>query len=183
MMRMEVDLPWVGFKKHTAAWGFPSLIILACLFPRAALAQSAAVSLTEAVATNIAYVNGGGFSLVSDGGFRYEGPINIVAPIESVDAVRIVINDQTLIDGVPQAIQDLVESGESRANSLSPELVRARVELSDQRGLVLGIGGQIATYVELGGILEKQRTVVVGGQSLSIFPDLEPSVFNRPIAP
>lgn len=151
--------------------------------PAAAWCQSAAVTLTEAAATTIAYVNGGGFSIVSDGSLRYEGPLNAVVPVDSVDRARIVINDVVLLDGVPLAVQELVERGESRANTLSPELVNASVELSGRSAVALGIGGRVPTYVELGGTLETQRTVVVSGQSFSIFPDFEPSVFNRSILP
>lgn len=180
-MRVRSALPRTPW--GLAWFGCLPLLCLAVLLPAAAWSQSAAVTLTEAVATNAAYVNGGGFAIVSDGSLRYEGPLNAVLPLPTVDSARIVINDVVLIDGVPLAVQDLVERGESRANTLSPELVNARVDLSGRNAIALGMGGQVPTYVELGGSLESRRSVVVSGQSFSIFADFAPSVFNRTIVP
>lgn len=174
--------------RANSAWRFSwntclPLIAMIAMHPAAAWSQSAAVTLTEAVGTNITDVNGGGFSIVSDGSLRHQGPLNAVVPIDSVDRARIVINDVVLMNGVPLAVQEQVESGERRANTLSPDLVNASMDLGDQNNVAVGIGGQVPTYVKLGGILESQRSVVMSGQSFTTFPDNKPSVFSRSILP
>jgi hypothetical protein len=146
-----------------------------------AWAQSARVTDIQAISTNVTAVNGGGFSIVSDGGLSYDGPLNAITPLESAIGVRIVINDQVLLDGVPAEVQALVDSGRGRLNSLSPELVEARLDGTAADTVSLGIGGRLPMPISIGGSIESLRSVQVDGQSWSVFPDLQPSVFSRSV--
>jgi hypothetical protein len=143
-----------------------------------AWAQSARVTDIQAVSTNVTSVNGGGFSIVSDGGLSYEGPLNAITPLDSAIGVRIVINDQVLLDGVPPEVQALVDSGRARINSLSPELVGARINVTTADTVMLGIGGRLPIPIAIGGSVQSLRSELVDGQSMSVFPSLFPSVFN-----
>jgi hypothetical protein len=143
-----------------------------------AWAQSARVTDIQAVSTNVTSVNGGGFSIVNDGGLSYDGPLNAISPLDSAIGVRIVINDQVLIDGVPAEVQAVVDSGRARINSLSPELVGARLNVNSTDTAMLGIGGRLPMPIAIGGSVQSLRSEQVDGQSLSVFPSLFPSVFN-----
>lgn len=144
-----------------------------------AWAQSAQVTDIQAISTNVTSVNGGGFSIVSNGGLGYDGPLNAITPLDAAIGVRIVLNDQLLLDGVPAEVQALVESGRARLNSLSPELVGARLNVTAADTVMQGIGGRLPMPIAIGGSIQSLRSVQVDGQSLSVFPDLQPSVFNR----
>ena len=144
-----------------------------------ARAQSASVSDIQAVSTNVSLVNGGGFAIVNDGSLQYGGPLNAITPLEALPAVRLEINGQVLLDGVPPEAQQLVEQGRARSNRLSPELVGARIDVSAGDTVMLGIAGREPLPTALGGQVERQRTASVDGQSFSVFPDLQPSVFRR----
>ena len=144
-----------------------------------AWAQAASVTDIQAVSTNVTTVNGGGFSIVSDGGLSYGGPLNAITPLDTPIGVRIVINDQLLLDGVPAAVQAQVDEGRARINSLSPELVEGRLNVTAAGTAMLGIGGRLPGPIAIGGSIESLRSVQVDGQSLSVFPDLQPSVFSR----
>jgi hypothetical protein len=144
-----------------------------------AWAQSARVSDIQASSTNVTTVNGGGFSIVSDGGLSYHGPLNAITPLDGAIGVRIVINDQVLLDGVPAEVQALVDSGRARVNSLSPELVNTRPDVSSSDTVMLGIGGRVPMPIAIGGSIESLHSVEVDGQSWSVFPDFLPSVFTR----
>ena len=141
--------------------------------------QAASVTDIQAVSTNVTTVNGGGFSIVSDGGLSYGGPLNAITPLDTPIGVRIVINDQILLDGVPAAVQAQVDEGRARINSLSPELVEGRLNVTAAGTAMLGIGGRLPGPIAIGGSIESLRSVQVDGQSLSVFPDLQPSVFSR----
>jgi hypothetical protein len=143
-----------------------------------AWAQSARVTDIQAVSTNVTSVNGGGFSIVSDGGLSFDGPLNAITPLDTAIGVRIVINDQVLLDGVPAEVQAVVDSGRARINSLSPELVGARLNVTAADTVMLGIGGRLPMPIAIGGSVQSLRSEQVDGQSLSVFPSLFPSVFN-----
>jgi hypothetical protein len=142
-------------------------------------AQSATVSEIQAVSTNVTMVNGGGFAIVSDGGLIYDGPLNAITPLAAVTGARVVLNDVVVLDGVPAEVQALVDSGRARSNALSPELVSARIDVTQRDSVMLGIGGRVPMPTAIGGSLESLRIEQVSGQSFSVFPDLQPSVFNR----
>ena len=144
-----------------------------------AWAQSAQVTDIQAISTNVTSVNGGGFSIVSDGGLSYDGPLNAITPLDSAIGVRIVINDQVLLDGVPVEVQALVDSGRARINSLSPELVGARINVTAADTVMLGMGGRLPMPITIGGSVQSLRSEQVDGQSMSVFGGLFPSVFNR----
>lgn len=152
-------------------------LLLAC--GSSAWAQSARVTDIQAISTNVTSVNGGGFSIVSDGGLSYDGPLNAVTPLDLAIGVRIVINDQMLLDGVPAEVQAVVDSGRARINSLSPELIRAQLNVNSTDTAILGIGGRLPIPIAIGGNVQSLRSEQVDGQSLSVFPSLFPSVFNR----
>lgn len=143
-----------------------------------AWAQSARVTDIQAISTNVTTVNGGGFSIVSDGGLSYDGPLNAITPLDSATGVRIVINDQVLLDAVPAEMQVLVDSGRARLSSLSPELVGARINVMAADTVMLGIGGRLPIPIAIGGSIQSLRSVQVEGQSMSVFPGLQNSVFN-----
>lgn len=150
-------------------------------FVGSAYGQSALVGVIEAVSTNVSYVNGGGMSIISDGSLGYSGPLNVITPLQDVVGVRVVLNEVVLIDGVPAEVQALVESGRSRSNQLSPELQQARIDVRDRDSVMLGIGGRVPMPVAIGGSTESRRIEQVTGQSMSVFPDLQPSVFSRTV--
>lgn len=151
-------------------------LLLSC--GSSAWAQSARVTDIQAISTNVTSVNGGGFSIVSDGGLSYDGPFNAITPLDSAIGVRIVINDQVLLDGVPAELQAVVDSGRARINSLSPELVGARINVTSTDAAMLGIGGRLPMPIAIGGSVQSLRSELVDGQSMSVFPSLFPSVFN-----
>jgi hypothetical protein len=153
-----------------------TLVLAGC---SSAWAQAASVTDFQAVSTNVTTVNGGGFSIVSDGGLSYSGPLNAITPLDTPIGVRIVINDQLLLDGVPAAVQAQVDDGRARLNSLSPALVEGRLNVTAAGTAMLGIGGRLPGPIAIGGSIESLRSVQVDGQSLSVFPDLQPSVFSR----
>ena len=153
-----------------------TLVLAGC---SSAWAQAASVTDIQAVSTNVTTVNGGGFSIVSDGGLSYGGPLNAITPLDTPIGVRIVINDQVLLDGVPAEVQALVDNGRARINSLSPALVEGRLNVTAAGTAMLGIGGRLPIPIAIGGSIESLRSVQVDGQSLSVFPDLQPSVFSR----
>jgi len=156
-----------------------ALVLLAVGMAGVAHAQSASVSEIQAVSTNVTMVNGGGFSIVSDGSLIYDGPLNAITPLAAVTGARVVLNDVVVLDGVPAEVQALVDSGRARSNSLSPELVRARIDVTQRDTVMLGIGGRVPMPTAIGGSMESLRIEQVSGQSLSVFNDLQPSVFNR----
>ena len=152
-----------------------TLVLAGC---SSAWAQAASVTDIQAVSTNVTTVNGGGFSIVSDGGLSYSGPLNAITPLDSPIGVRIVINDQVLLDGVPVELQALADSGRARLNSLSPELVGALINVTAADTVMLGIGGRLPIPIAIGGSTQSLRSVQVEGQSMSVFPGLQNSVFN-----
>jgi hypothetical protein len=152
------------------------VLVLAC--GSSAWAQSARVTDIQAISTNVTSVNGGGFSIVSNGGLSYDGPLNAITPLDSAIDVRIVINDQVLLDGVPAEVQALVDSGRARLNSLNPELVGARINVMAADTVMLGIGGRLPMPIAIGGSIQSLRSEQADSQSMSVFPDLFPSVFN-----
>ena len=154
------------------------LLVLVLAGASGAWAQSARVTDIQATSTNVTSVNGGGFSIVSDGGLSYDGPLNAITPLDSAIGVRIVINDQVLLDGVPAEVQALVDRGRARLNSLSPELVGARINVTSADTVMLGIGGRLPIPIAIGGSTQSLRSVQVEGQSMSVFPGLQNSVFN-----
>jgi hypothetical protein len=141
-------------------------------------AQSAQVTDIQASSINLAFVNGGGFSILSNGGLSYDGPLNAITPLDSVIGARIVINDQVLLDGVPAEVQSLVDSGRARLSILNPELFGARINVTAADTVMLGIGGRLPMPIAIGGSIQSLRSGQVEGQSMSVFPDLFPSVFN-----
>lgn len=143
-----------------------------------AWAQSARVTDIRASSNNVTSVNGGGFSIVNNGGLSYGGPLNAITPLDSAIGVRIVINDQVLLDGVPAEVQELVDSGRARLSILSPELVGARINVTAADTVMLGIGGRLPMPIAIGGSIQSLRSVQVEGQSMSVFPGLQPSLFN-----
>jgi hypothetical protein len=143
-----------------------------------AWAQSARVTDIQAISTNVTSVNGGGFSIVNNGGLSYGGPLNAITPLDSAIGVRIMINDQVLFDGVPAEVQGLVDSGRARLSILSPELVGARINVTAADTVMLGIGGRLPIPMAIGGSIQSLRSVQVEGQSMSVFPGLQNSVFN-----
>ena len=155
------------------------LLVLLLAGGSSAWAQSARVTDIQAVSTNVTSVNGGGFSIVSDGGLSYDGPLNAITPLDSAIGVRIVINDQVLLDGVPAEVQAVVDSGRARINSLNPELVGARINVTAADTVMLGIGGRLPMPIAIGGSVQSLRSEQVDGQSMSVFTGLFPSVFNR----
>ena len=154
------------------------LLLLVFAGTSGAWAQSARVTDIQAISTNVTSVNGGGFSIVNNGGLSYDGPLNAITPLDSPIGVRIVINDQVLLDGVPVELQALADSGRARLNSLSPELVGALINVTAADSVMLGIGGRLPIPIAIGGSFQSLRSVQVEGQSMSVFPGLQPSVFN-----
>jgi hypothetical protein len=143
-----------------------------------AWAQSARVTDIQAISTNVTSVNGGGFSIVNNGGLSYGGPLNAITSLNSAIGVRIMINDQVLLDGVPAEVQGLVDSGRARLSILSPELVGARINVMAADTVMLGIGGRLPIPMAIGGSIQSLRSAQVEGQSMSVFPGLQNSVFN-----
>jgi hypothetical protein len=153
------------------------LLPLACL--PAAFGQSATVTDVRVTGVNASFANGGGFTIVSDGSLTYGGSLNAIRSSDP-PSLRIELNGEELLNGVPAPVAEALPLGTVRSNVLSPELQAARLNLDQSpAGVVLGIGGTVATYTAAGATVQTQRIESVGGQTLSIFPDLLPSVFNR----
>lgn len=166
-------------KPPRRASGLLGLLVMVVGTGAPGLAQSAQVSELQAVSTNVTYVLGGGFAIISDGSLLTDSPLNAITTLTSVTGARLVINDRVLLDGVPDEVQTIVDSGQARSNNLSPELVSSRIDVAGREAVVLGIGGRVSMPTALGGSLETLRSVAVGGESFSVFPGLLPSVFTR----
>ena len=76
-------------------------------------------------------------------------------------------------------MQALVDSGRARINNLNPELVGARINVKAADTVMIGIGGRLPMPIAIGGSIQSLSSEQVDGQSMSVFPNLFPSVFNR----
>jgi hypothetical protein len=56
--------------------------------------------------------------------------------------------------------------------------VGARINVTAADTVMLGIGGRLPIPIAIGGSTQSLRSVQVEGQSMSVFPGLQNSVFN-----
>ena len=142
--------------------------------------------MTDVVSTNVnaTFYNGSGFSITNNGSnLVYDGPLNSISNQSVNPTLQVTINGETLINGIPDGVAESIPTGTVRINTLSPQLEEARLEISDSKGRVsLGIGGIVPTYTAAGGAILRRRTETADGQTFSIFPNLQPSVFSRELA-
>lgn len=162
---------------NRVAW----LMVMVLAGQTSAVAQAVRVSDIQVISSNLTAVNGGGFSIVSGGGLNYHGPLNEITQLDAAIGVRMVINDQVLMDGVSPRMQVHVDSGRAKMNSLSPQLVDARLEMTTENAVGMEIGGRLPMPIAIVGSIESFRSIQVDGQSWSVFPSFEPSAFKRSI--
>ena len=155
-----------------------------CLSGLPVAAQTSTV--TDVVSTNVntTFFNGSGFSITNNGSqLNYSGPLNSISTESGVPTVQVTINGETLINGVPGGVSESIPNGTVRVNTLSPQLEAATLEIGGTSGSVsLGIGGLVPTYTAAGGSILTRRSETADGQTFSIFPSLQPSVFSRDLA-
>ena len=141
---------------------------------------------TDVVSTNVntTFFSGSGFSITNNGSrLNYDGPLNSISYESGIPTVQVTINGQTLINGVPGGVSDSIPNGTIRVNTLSPQLETATLDIGGSRGSVsLGIGGLVPAYTAAGGSILSRQTETADGQTFSIFPSLQPSVFSRDLA-
>jgi hypothetical protein len=114
---------------------------------------------------------------------NYSGPLNSISNESVNPTVQVTINGETLINGVPGGVSKSIPNGTVRVNTLSPQLEAATLEIGGTSGSVsLGIGGTVPAYTAAGGSILTRRTETADGQTFSIFPSLQPSVFSRDLA-
>jgi len=147
-------------------------------------AQTSTVTDVVSTTVNSTFFNGAGFSITNNGSrLNYDGPLNAISNESGIPTVQVTINGETLINGVPGGVAESIPNETIRVNSLSPQLEAATLEISGSKGSVsLQIGGTVPTYTAAGGAILTRRTETADGQTLSIFPSLQPSVFNRDLA-
>lgn len=159
-------------------------IALCCLAGLPVAAQTSTV--TDVVSTNVntTFFSGSGFSITNNGSqLNYSGPLNSISNESVNPTVRVTINGETLINGVPDGVSESIPNGTVRVNTLSPQLEAATLEIGGtSRSVSLGIGGTVPTYTAAGGSILTRRTETADGQTFSIFPSLQPSVFSRDLA-
>ena len=143
-------------------------------------------TVTDVVSTNVntTFFNGSGFSITNNGSrLNYSGPLNAISNESGIPTVQVTINGESLINGVPGGVSESIPNGTIRVNTLSPQLENARLDIGGSNGSVsLQIGGTIPTYTAAGGSILTRRTETADGQTFSIFPSLQPSVFSRDLA-
>ena len=143
-------------------------------------------TVTDVVSTNVntTFFNGSGFSITNNGSrLNYDGPLNSISNESVNPTVQVTINGETLINGVPGGVSESIPNGTVRVNTLSPQLEAATLEIGGSSGSVsLGIGGTVPAYTAAGGSILTRRTETADGQTFSIFPSLQPSVFSRDLA-
>ena len=143
-------------------------------------------TITDVVSTNVnaTFYGGSGFSITNNGSnLVYDGPLNSISTQSVNPTLQVTINGETLINGIPDGVAESIPSGTVRVNTLSPDLVGAKLEISGSKGSIsLGIGGIVPAYTAAGGATLRRRTETADGQAFSIFPNLQPSVFSRELA-
>jgi hypothetical protein len=148
--------------------------------------QAQTSTVTDIVSTNVnsTFFNGSGFSITNNGSrLTYDGALNSISNQSINPTLQVTINGESLINGVPTGVAESIPSGTVRINTLSPQLENARLDIGSSNGSVsLGIGGLVPTYTAAGGSILVRRTETADGQTFSIFPSLQPSVFGRDLA-
>ena len=138
---------------------------------------------TDAVSTNLnsTFFNGSGLSITNNGSpLTYEGPLNSITNQSVNPTLQVTINGETLINGVPAGVAESLPGGFIRVNTLSPQLESAKLEIGRSKESVsLGIGGTVPSYIQAGGTIQNRRSETGNEQTLSIFPNLQPTVFTR----
>ena len=147
-------------------------------------AQTSTVTDVVSTSVNTTFFNGSGFSITNNGSrLNYDGPLNSISNESGIPTVQVTINGETLINGVPSGVSESIPNGTIRVNTLSPMLEAATLDISGSRGSVsLGIGGIVPAYTAAGGSILTRSTETADGQTFSIFPSLQPSVFSRDLA-
>ena len=147
-------------------------------------AQTSTVTDIVSTTVNTTFFSGSGFSITNNGSqLNYSGPLNSISNESVNPTVQVTINGETLINGVPSGVSESIPNGTIRVNTLSPMLEAATLDISGSGGSVsLGIGGIVPAYTAAGGSIQTRRTETADGQTFSIFPSLQPSVFGRDLA-
>ena len=147
-------------------------------------AQTSTVTDVVSTTVNTTFFNGSGFSITNNGSqLNYSGPLNAISNESGIPTVQVTINGETLINGVPGGVSESIPNGTIQVNTLSPQLENARLDIGgSNRSVSLQIGGTIPTYTAAGGSILTRRTETADGQTFSIFPSLQPSVFSRDLA-
>ena len=143
-------------------------------------AQTSTVTDVVSTSFNSTFFNGSGLSITNNGSrLIYDGPLNSVSDQSVNPTLQVTINGENLINGVPAGVAESLPGGILRVNTLSPQLEKAKLEIpSAKESVSLGIGGTVASYTEAGGSIFNRRSEIGKEQTLSIFPNLQPSVFT-----
>jgi len=144
------------------------------------LSQTSTVSDVLSTSLNSTFSNSSGLSITNNGSpLNYQGPLNSVTNQSANPTLQVTISGETLINGVPNGVAEIIPSGTIRVNSLSPQLESATLDVSGSKGSVsLGIGGTVPSFTAAGGAILIRRSETGVQQTFSIFPNLQPSVFN-----
>ena len=145
------------------------------------LAQTSTVTDVVSTSLNSTFSNSSGLSITNNGSpLNYQGPLNSVTNQSVNPTLQVTISGETLINDVPNGVAEFIPSGTIRVNSLSPQLESATLDVSGSKGSVsLGIGGTVPSFTAAGGAILIRRSETGVQQTFSIFPNLQPSVFNR----
>jgi hypothetical protein len=187
---LTINLPKKNLEQDINSWLRPrnlaavAILTFCCTAGLPVSAQTSTV--TDVVSTNVnaTFFNGSGFSIANNGSrLNYDGPLNSVSDQSVNPTVQLTINGETLINGVPVGVAESIPNGTVRVNTLSPQLENARLVVGGSNDSVsLSIGGIVPAYTAAGGSILRRRTETADGQTFSIFPSLQPSVFNRDLA-
>lgn len=142
-------------------------------------AQTATVTQTSKQSESYSYGNASGFSIANDGTLIYSGPLNQLNGSPCCIAATLTVDGQSVVvDASTYEADTGLKVNEAGGNTLSSELSTSQIkpqpgsnQFSLQYDVVIG-GAQGVGASDSYSIQEK-----VDAQSLSIFPQFQPSVF------
>lgn len=156
-----------------------TLAIATLAINAASSAQTATV--IESVTEKQAYTfsNASGFSITNNGTIRYNGPINSIGESPCCTSAILAVDDINITVTPSSVVKDTkVVSNSGQGNTLSRELEKAEMPVApgaNNLGLQYDVvlGGVTRTKASSSYTIQEK----VDSQSLSIFPQFQPSVF------
>ena len=175
----KINKSWPRLFQITSCGG----CLFCCNIISPAFSQTSTVSDVVSTTVTSTFSTGTGFSITNNGsGLTYGGPLNSISNQAVTPTLQVTLNGESLINGVPTGVAESIPSGTIRINTLSPQLETAKLDIdSSQKSVSLGIGGTVPSFTQAGGSILARRTETFSGP-FSIFPNLQPSVFNAGVA-
>lgn len=142
-------------------------------------AQTATVSETTTKSLSYTFDNASGFSITNNGTMRYQGPLNQLTGSPCCSSATLTVNGKDVVVSPSDYEKDTNKKPKTAGgNTLSSELSEAEIPVNStiqEIGLqYLVITGGV-TRISIKDFFQTQEKV--DSQSLSIFPQFQPSVF------